>query len=132
MRMGEETTAAAAAVFFSSSAYSPSFPIKTEAMVPYNLNHSDPYCHEKKIKDEVKAYHEDIMDEYHERPQLHHMTSLSTTCTSDSFHTADSGEISAYDLNATEAPDFEWSANPFQQWPTTRNSLFKELLLTNR
>ena len=116
-----------------SSSYSHSFPIKLEnreessGMVSYHMANSETYCTDQKIQITnniiEKAFHEDIVDDYNDgRPQLHHMPSLSTTCTTDSFPSGDSGD--AYELNRTDAQEFEWSmnsANPFQ-WPPNRFS----------
>jgi len=133
--MGEDTFIYSAPL---QSPYSPSFPVKTDdnpGLMPYNPIHSDPYCADPSkltvmVGDKLFQHQDESMDEYHHdaagRPQLHHMPSISTTCTSDSFQSpfpsAESGEVSAFDLNASEAQDFEWtmsSAHAFQ-WPPNR------------
>jgi len=98
-------------------------------MVPYHLNTSDPYCVDEKMMSNVgdKSFHEDMLGDYNDgRPQLHHMPSISTTCTSEDYHNSlpsgGSGDVSGFDLNATETQEFEWSmhsANAFQ-WPPNR------------
>ena len=119
--MGEDTYT----YTHSPSTYSHSIPVKLEereqavvGMVPYHLNNSDPYCGDQKIMGNItdKSFHPDMLDDYDDnKPQLHHMASLSTTCTSDSLHSSlpsgDSGEVSVFDLNATEAQEYEWSPN---------------------
>ena len=123
-----------------STPYSHSFPVKLEdreepaaIMVPYHLNTSDPYCADQKMmmgNVGDKSFHEDMLEDYNDgRPQLHHMPNISTTCTSEDYHnplpSGGSGEVSAFDLNAAETQDFEWSmqsANPFQ-WPANRTFL---------
>jgi hypothetical protein len=109
----------------STSSYSNSYPVKIEEMVPYQLGSADTYCPEQKIMETVgeKAFQEEMLDEYHERPHLHHMPSISTTCTSDSFSlTSADAEVSAFDLNASESQDFDWSINSAAhfQWPPNR------------
>jgi hypothetical protein len=106
-----------------------SFPVKIEdldessGMAPYHMGNPETYCAEQKEMTNIgdKSFHEDMIEDYNDaRPQLHHMPSLSTTCTSDSFHgslpSGDSGD--AYDLNCGDVQDFEWP-NPFQ-WPPNR------------
>jgi hypothetical protein len=79
----------------------------------------DLYCSQDGTKVDMTG-----MEDYTDKPQLHHVPSLSTTCTSDSFHTndsyhtIDSSELSAYDhLNAAttgECPqEFDWNAYPW-------------------
>jgi hypothetical protein len=115
----------------STSSYSNTYPVKIEEqieieeMVPYQLGNSETYCPEQKIMETVgeKAFQEEMLDEYHERPHLHHMPSISTTCTSDSFSlTSADAEVSAFDLNASESQDFDWSINSSShfQWPPNR------------
>jgi hypothetical protein len=118
------------------SQYSPPFHVKTEdnhGLMPYNNStNSDPYCTDPaKLTVMVgdNSYKDERMEEYHDgRPQLHHMPSISTTCTSDSFQSpfpsAEGGEVSAFDLNASEAQDFEWTMNSAHtfQWPPNRTS----------
>lgn len=117
--------------------YSHSFPVKledqeenAEIMVPYHLSNSDPYCADQKMMMGSvgdKSFHEDMLENYNDgRSQLHHMSNISTTCPSEDYHsslpTGGSGEISGFDLSATETQDFEWpmhSATPFQ-WPPNR------------
>lgn len=119
-----------------STPYSHSLPVRLEnregspGMVPYHIGISEPFCAEQNVMANNvidKSYHEDMMEDYSDgRPQLHHMPSVSTTCTSDSFHSSlpsgDSGD--AFDLNGTDTQEFEWSmhsANSFQ-WPANRIS----------
>lgn len=112
--------------------YSNSFSVKLEeraesaGMGQYTLNNSDDCSYSKMVTAEDKGFHEDGITEYDPRPQLHHMPSVSTVCTSDSFHgslaSADSGEISAYDLNATDSQTFDWEIhNHAFQWPPNRD-----------
>jgi len=129
--MGEDT------FIYSQSPYSPPYRVKTEdnnnhGLMPYNNStNSDPYCADPAkltVMVSENSYHKDeTMDEYHDaRPHLHHMPSISTTCTSDSFQSpfpsAEGGEVSAFDLNASEAQDFEWTMNSAHtfQWPPNR------------
>ena len=116
-----------------STPYSHSFPVKLEnqdeasGMVAYHMGNSETYCNDQKIMTNNigdKAFHEEMIEYNDGRPQLHHMPSLSTTCTSDSFHSslpsAECGDT--YEMNGTEGQEFEWSinsANPFQ-WPPNR------------
>jgi hypothetical protein len=105
-------------------------------MPPFNSLTSDPYCADPaKLtinidnfnRDNIK-YYDDPMEDFGDngRPTLHHMPSISTTCTSDSFQSpypsAESGEPSAFDLNASEAQDFEWTMNASHafQWAPNR------------
>ena len=126
-----------------STSYSQSFPVKVEdreepaeIMVPYHLGNSDPYCTDQKMmmgNVGDKSFQEDLLEDYNDsRPQLHHMPNISTTCTSEDYHSSlpsgGSGEVSVFDLSATETPDFEWSmhsTNPFQ-WPPNRTFLARQ------
>jgi hypothetical protein len=89
-------------------------------MVPYTLGNQEGYPPEPKREN---SYHEDMMEFSHER-QLHHMPSLSTTCTNDSLHdsmpSADT-EQSAFDLQSATSHEFDWpiSQNTFP-WPPNR------------
>jgi len=115
--------------------YPNSFPVEREEqttgtgpeMVPYAMHPNETYCMDDKMV-ENKMFQEDVPTYHTERPQLHHMPSISTTCTSDSFHSsmtsADSGELSAYDLNTSDSQEYDWSISQTShfQWPPNRNS----------
>jgi membrane carboxypeptidase/penicillin-binding protein PbpC len=127
--MGEDTLPYSQSIATSSYSNTSAYPVKLEAqaeeMVPYQLANSDVYCSEQKVMETVgeKSYQEEMLDEYNERPHLHHMPSISTTCTSDSFSlTSADAEVSAFDLNASESQDFDWSINAAShfQWPPNR------------
>jgi len=109
-------------------------------MVPYTLPGNEAFCMgDEKSPLDAKMFADMTGPTYQsstERHQLHHMPSISTTCTSDSFHSsltsADSGELSAYDLNTSDSQDYDWSiSQPTHfQWPPNRISL--ENVLTVR
>jgi|SRR5579862_1701106 len=123
-----------------SNSYSNSYSVNDEEssangpkMVPYAMSINEPYC----MDDETVVVPKTFTDSsYHyERPQLHHMPSISTTCTSDSFQSsltsADSGELSAYDLNASDSHEYDWSIShgTHFQWPPNRPRLHKPQLM---
>jgi hypothetical protein len=150
-QMGEEhTTMAIYPSTVTSSAYATSFPATSLKMednqngqeMHYALPVNETFClsddksMDSKMFAEVSpTYHQSI----HDRPQLHHMPSISTTCTSDSFHSslasADSGELSAYDLHTSESQDYDWSTGISQQthfqWPPNRDSSICETNVDN-
>jgi len=115
-------------------AYPNTFQVKTEhsdvlPIMSYHLGNSDPYCTDPKIIASVaeKAYPDETIETYvNGAPQLQHVHTLSTTCTSESFHSslpsADSTEISAFDIQYAEPQDFDWSINGTTtfQWPPNR------------
>jgi hypothetical protein len=143
--MGEET------VFYNSSqatpsAYSTTFPVKLEErdgtadMVPYTLTNTEQvYCAgpdsmvHSATADKMATNPEDSFDEFiHGRPLLHHMPSISTTCTSDSFQSnltsPDSAEVYTAEINTADANMFDWSNNSAAQfhWPPNRMSRYKQ------
>lgn len=100
-------------------------------MVPYNLGNSDVYCPDQKHD---KSYHEEMLQEFSHERHLHHMPSLSTTCTTDSIHesmtSAERGEPS-FDMPA-ESQGFDWpiqSTTSFP-WPPNRISFISLLIKT--
>ena len=143
LRMGEE------AVFYNNSqtttsAYTTTFPAKvdgsaeTAEMVPYTLSNTDQlYCAEPEnimhiapTADVDKAGNnaEDRFDTYIQARPLHHMPSISTTCTTDSFQSnltsPDSAEVYTAELNTAEANMFDWSntSTSHFHWPPNRTS----------
>jgi len=135
-RMGEDTL-----LSMQQKDYTPSMPylhsfnikeeeegVQLEHFPMHNLDRQ--YCSDPKTNGTVtehKAYDSTALPEtfnHAERPQLHHMASISTTCTSDSFSAGDLTEVSSYDLNATETQEYEWTYNTASfQWPPNRMSL---------
>jgi hypothetical protein len=113
-------------------AYPSAFHIKigtdsVPTMMAFHLPNSDPFCADPKIIASVDAYPDDPMETYvNTTPQLQHVSSLSTTSTTESFHSslpsADSAEMSAFEMHYTEPQEFDWSMNgtPAFQWPPNR------------
>jgi len=139
--MGEDT------VFYTPqeavAAYSTTFPVKVEEheetadMVPYTLTNTDQmYCAEPENivpADHKPVVHpEESFDDYIQgRPILHHMPSISTTCTSDSFQSnltsPESAEVYSAEINSADAHMFDWSNAPAAQvfpWPPNRSSIY--------
>lgn len=137
--MGEDT------VFYNNSqqttsAYTSTFPVKIEEgqegneMVPYTLSNTEQvFCAEPEnmvhttTADKMVNNPEDTFDDFiHGRPLLHHMPSISTSCTSDSFQSnltsPDSAEVYTGEINTADANMFEWSQTATAQfhWPPNR------------
>lgn len=135
--MGEDPYIYSSGPQASTTSYAHSFPVKLEGqddpsgMALYAPDNADSYSVDQKImapvgRKSANRYQDEMMEFNHGRPQLHHMASLSTTCTVDSFHSSavESGEVSAFDLSPSESQEFEWSlhaSNQFQ-WPANRMS----------
>jgi hypothetical protein len=139
--MGEDTTVFYNHSHTATSVYSTPFPVKLEPsadsseMVPYTLSNTDQlYCaepdtmlHMSTTTDKAGAV-EDRFDDYIQGRPLHHMPSISTTCTSDSFQSnltsPDATDVYTADLNTADANMFDWSNSSTSHfhWPPNRIS----------
>src|SRR5579859_3664057 len=97
--------------------------LKQDNMVPYGHQNAGGYSHDRTLSNgETKSYDVSGINGFGRERQLHHMPSLSTTCTTDSFQSVESGDVStAFDV--TDLQDFS-PQQPTFSWCDTSNTLF--------